>query len=162
MRKLRKGESYGLLPQQIASRDKIYEEKISPAKKVYINDDRITKYGQFLSAIAKEFNKTEFAEYLPSEIIDSFWSKHSWNNTEQFNLFDLILLAQGAVVEKSEEARALDRFLKDFLSYMIASHTVHYINRTDSAIGRTLSAEQVDDIKEGVRIDFVVRLSGLR
>ncbi|GGH11899.1 hypothetical protein FAZ19_00085 [Sphingobacterium alkalisoli] len=162
MRKLRKGESYGLQSQQVASRDNIYKEKISPAQKIYIDDARIVKYGQFLSIMAKEFRITEFADYQPSKIIDSFWSKHSWDNTEQFNLFDLILLAQGAVAEKSNEAKALNSFLKDFLSYMMASHTVHYINRTDSAIGRSLSAEQVGDIKEGVRLDFVSRLSGLR
>lgn len=163
MRKLRKGESYAPTDREGLPSMLTIEEQIAHLKKtVYLNHEQVAKYNHLLHVIAKEFRFTDFADYRPSWIIDKFWSKYNMNDTDQFNLFDLVLLAKGAVQRGSQEAKALDNFLKDFLSYMVASYTTHYRNRTYRAIGDYLSPEQVDEIKEGVRFDFVGRLSGLR
>ncbi|NGM67321.1 hypothetical protein [Sphingobacterium sp. SGR-19] len=160
MRKLRKGESYGFTDQPETASSTTIEEQIAQYKTVYLNHDRVAKYNHLLHVIAKKFRFTDFADYRPSWVIDRFWSKYNLNDTDQFNLFDLVLLAQGAVRRGSQEAKALDSFLKDFLPYMVASYTVHYRNRSYRAIGEYLSPEQVDEIKEGVRIDFVSRFRG--
>ncbi len=160
MRKLRKGESYGFTDQPETVSSTTIEEQIAQFKTVYLNHDRVAKYNHLLHVIAKKFRFTDFADYRPSWVIDRFWSKYNLNATDQFNLFDLVLLAQSAVRSGSQEAKSLDSFLKDFLSYMVASYTVHYRYRSYRAIGDYMSQEQVDDIKEGVRIDFVGRFRG--
>lgn len=131
-------------------------------KIVYIHDEQLIKYNHLLEVLSKEFCLTDFMDYCPTKVINRFWSKYNMNDTDRFNLFDMILLAQGAVPHKSTDATMLNDFLRDFLGYMIASHTVHYMNRSYSAIGRHMRPDQVDEIKEGVRIDFVSRLSGLK
>ncbi|NGM62682.1 hypothetical protein G5B30_12225 [Sphingobacterium sp. SGG-5] len=162
MRKLRKGERYVDRSPQATDQNEVPRETPSPVKQVFIDKALVLKYEELLSAMAEEFRTIEFTDYSPARVIDNFWSRYNCNNTDRLNLFDMVLLAKGAVPEKSREAMALDSFVKDFVSFIIAGHTVHYMNRNYSAIGRYLPVERVEEIKEGVRLDFVGRLSGLR
>ena len=117
-------------------------------------------YSRLLSAITDNYNNTNFQDYSPSEVIDSFWTDHNWNNNG-INLFDLILMARGNKSFRKKSFGEFDKFLDDFSSFMIASHTVHYINRDNGKLGRYLSEQRALDVKEEVRIDFLNRLIGI-
>lgn len=115
------------------------------------------KYGLILSDVADEFNKMDFWEYCPSEVIDQFWSTHNWKS-ENLNIFDIVLLAKGKKLPKAYKPEDIDQFLRDFASFMIASHTVHCLNRDERIIGRYMYDDEAKDLKEEVRMDFISRL----
>src|SRR5690606_13140863 len=128
--------------------NEVLEETPSSVDQVFIDEAQVLKYEELLSALANEFRTIEFVDYSPARVIDNFWARYNCNNMNRLNLFDMVLLAKGAVPEKSREAAELDRFVKDFVSFIIAGHTVHYMNRNYSAIGRYLPVERAAKVKE--------------
>ena len=70
------------------------------------------KYVRLLSALAGEFNEMDFCSYCPTEVINSFWSKHNWKS-EDLNIFDLVLLARGNMHNTEYKATDINQFLRD-------------------------------------------------
>jgi hypothetical protein len=120
----------------------------------------IKKYGCLLSALTEKFNKMDFQDYSPGQVIDKFWCDYNWSG-RNINLFDLVLMARGNKALGRNSTLEFNTFLDDFASFMIASHTVHYINRDNGKLGRYLSKQRALDIKEEIRMDFLERLLGI-
>lgn len=121
---------------------------------------KIKKYGYLLSALTEKFNKMDYLDYSPGQVIDRFWSKYNWNVCS-INLFDLVLMARDNKTLGRNSTLEFNKFLDDFASFMIASHTVHYINRDNGKLGRYLSKQRALDIKKAIRMDFLQRLLGI-
>ena len=120
----------------------------------------IERYGYLLSALADKFNKIDFQDFSPGQVIDKFWCDYNWSG-DNINLFDLVLMARGNKALARNSTLEFNQFLDDFASFMIASHTVHYINRDTGKLGRYLSEQRAIDIKEEIRMDFLQRLLGI-
>ncbi|MDR2282522.1 MAG: hypothetical protein LBE37_04905 [Sphingobacterium sp.] len=118
---------------------------------------RDESYSQILSSIARKIDQIDFDDYCPSRVIEGFWARYNWNK-ETFNLFDLILAAQGINTKPDQQ----DAFLEDFEYFIIAQYTIYYMNYDYDILGFCYVEEELRSTKEGVRRGLLTRLVGIQ